>query len=281
MSNPAYEQVTKALLESIDRGTLPWRQPWKKGLGGGAMPWNTASKRTYQGVNTLVLWCAQINKGFPTTRWGTYAQWAEKGGQVRKGEKGSAILFFKPYEKKDGTKSIIARTSFVFNEAQVDIAEETAEETTVEPTKNPFAAYLSTGPSLTHGGDRACYVPSRDMVCMPVERAFETREAYLATLAHELVHSTGHASRLNRPFGASFGDHNYSEEELVAEIGAAFLCAEFGIQNTLDQSAAYLATWARKLKANPDWIAKAASQAAKAAKLIASAEMATEQLAAE
>lgn len=267
-----YELVTDKILEKLKAGVVPWKQPWKGGAAG--CPKNLVSGKDYRGANVFLL----AMQGYVSPYFVTYKQAQDKGGQVRKGEKGSPIIYWATGEKKDkpGEKYFMLRYYTVFNVGQCDNvkAPETGE---ITPTDfNPIAeceavvsAYAD-APKVTHTCTklqaRACYHPGIDAVTMPDRGTFIDAEHYYSTLFHELVHSTGHEKRLAREFGACFANHAYSFEELVAECGAAFLCGQTGIvDKTLDDSASYIASWMRKLKDEPRWMVEAASKAAKAA----------------
>lgn len=280
----AAEETTNKILAALEAGTVIWHQEW---TGGNSFPTSLSTGKRYGGSNVLVLWITALNKGYASNLWGTYKQISERGGQVRKGEKSVEIIRPITFEKEqaDGTvkKFHILRLFHVFNVDQADWAEDArlpkvAVRTPVEAIEAAealVAGYLADGPSLGHGGDRAFYRPSADHIQLPPRDAFNSAEALYSTLYHEATHSTGHSSRLERPgiaegsFGA-FGDAVYSYEELVAELGAAMLCAIAGIEQkaTLDSSAAYIAHWVKALKDDKNLIVQAASAAQKAIDLI-------------
>lgn len=265
-----YEIVTERILESLEKGTVPWRQPWASSL-----PKNLVSKKPYRGVNVFLLGAM----GFTSPYFLSYKQAAAKGGQVRKGEKATPVVFWKVIKKdgagrgdKENGKIFILRYYNVFNVTQCDGLEIPAEEgrhafSPLEECDQVVSRYEG-APALIKGGERACYIPSRDTIMVPEGDRFASTEEYYSTLFHEMTHSTGAESRLNRKGITDpirFASHDYSFEELVAECGAAFLCAHTGIVNrTLDNSVAYIASWAKKLRSEPKWIVEASSQAAKA-----------------
>jgi len=240
-------------------------------------------------VNTILLGMSALSHDYGSPWWGTYRQIQERGGQVRKGERSTMVVLWKPvtrhpdssdYQPDDQTKPgryLLARTFSVFNADQCDglrIAQ--PERPTVDPIEaceQVTARYLATGPKLTNGMGRAWYRPSRDVVGMPERSAFESAEAWHSTLFHELVHSSGHQTRLNREGvveGHRFGDESYSKEELIAEMGAAMLCGLAGVEQvTLANSAAYIASWLRVLRGDPKLVVSAAASAQRAADLIA------------
>ena len=284
MNTKVYEIVTERIVAALEKGTAPWRKPW---AGGGSVsscgPVNLASRRPYRGVNVWLLHAS----GFSSRYWVTFNQARKLKGNVRKGEKGSLVVFWKklPGKVVDGVKSrdfLMIRYSTVFNLSQCDgltdpdasLAPAVAKpEPEAIASAQAIADAMPQAPTLTHGGGRACYSPSLDVVRMPERAAFAKQPEYYSTLFHELIHATGHESRVGREFGLSFGSEKYSREELVAEMGAAFLCAEAGIvDETLDNSAAYLASWISRLKEDPTLVVKAASAAQKAAEFILARE---------
>lgn len=268
-----YQDVTDRILTLIEeQRTLPWRKPWQL-----TPPANAVSRRPYRGINALIL----SSSNFMDHRWLTFQQARELGGNVRKGEKATQVVLwqFDDESEEEGEakrRAPLVRTYSVFNASQCEnlkLAPLAEREITVEPTtasKQLLKSYVG-GPRVTHGGDQACYVPSQDRVQMPPVCSFPSEAAYFATLAHELVHSTGAANRLNREGVTSpiyFGSASYAEEELVAEIGAAFLSAEYGIPNVVDYSAAYIDGWLHALRRDNSMIVKAAAKAQRAADLI-------------
>jgi antirestriction protein ArdC len=282
-----YAEVTNRVLALLDEGTVIWHQPWRSRNAGG--PRNFASKKLYRGINVFLLGFSQAEGGYASNLWGTYKQISEKGGQVRKGEKGTKIIWWNILRKEqvvDGkpvTKSFPMLKEFVvFNIEQADwpegskrpIEPEIIASEANETAEAVVAEYLAKGPSLRHGGDRAFYRASEDRIQMPLQADFDSDDHYYSTLYHEATHSTGHSKRLARQgiaegtFG-SFGDPVYSFEELVAEMGAAMLSAIAGIdQATVTASAAYLAHWRDVLQGDNKLIVQAAAQAQKAVDLI-------------
>lgn len=276
----AYEAVTDRIIEALEAGTVPWRQPWAS-----VAQQNAITKRRYSGINVLVLALTAHERGYADTRWCTYKQAAGAGGNVRKGEKGTQVVFWNFVERK-GESDEVQRIPFlrvytVFNVEQCDGLEL---EPLVPPSEfDPIAAaeqiaagYVD-GPSVAHDASSAYYVPSLDAVHLPPVERFESADAYYGTLFHELSHSTGHASRLARKeigAGAMFGSATYSREELVAEFGAAFLCSAAGIdQSRLPQSAAYISGWLSVLKGDRKLAVIAAGQGQKAADRILGEEV--------
>jgi antirestriction protein ArdC len=286
-----YDTITDQIVAALERGAGNWTRPWTVRAGDTSpMPHNVESGNCYRGINTLILWCAAEEHGYPTHQWGTYRQWQERGGQVRKGEKSSSIIFWKSTEytkqNDDGQdethKGMIARGYAVFNAAQVDGY--TAPVRPVAPEVARIAQadafFAATDAVIRHGGIRAFYSPSSDHVQMPEYASFRSPTLYYSVLAHEATHWTGSKARCDRTFGARFGDDAYAVEELVAELGAAFLCCgpwELDSEPREDH-AQYLASWLRVLKRDSKAIFTAASKAQKAADYLISLQS-TEPLA--
>lgn len=276
-----YQTVTNQIITQLESGGLPpWVKPWRE-IGHSADPHNAVTKRPYSGVNTLLLWIAQSVNKWPTAGFLTFKQAAEAGGTVRKGEKGTHIVFVKPLTVKekleDGSeedKSItMLKSYYVFNVAQCDGLPDrlTAPRKLAEPISDPaFDAWVkATGATIHFGGSRACYSPSHDSIDMPLRVAFRSPGHYAATMLHELGHWTGHDSRLKRELHKGrFGNPEYAAEELVAELCSAFLCAELGIDGEGQQHAAYMASWLKALKDDKRFIFTAASSAQKAANFL-------------
>jgi antirestriction protein ArdC len=279
----AAAETTNKIIAALKAGTVPWHKTWKSN-GSSDLPTSLSTGRPYRGVNVFTLWLTGVAAGYTSNLWGTYKQISERGGQVRKGEKSTEIVFWKIIEKTDGEGKVkkipLLRLFHVFNIEQADwtegaklpqVAEPVEGADPIEAAEALVAEYLAHGPSLSQGGDKAFYRPATDHVQMPQFADFVSAEAWYSTLYHELTHSTGHDSRLKREgiaqgtFGA-FGDKIYSNEELVAELGAAILCAIAGIEQaaTLDNSASYLAHWVKALEGDSNLIIKAASAAQKA-----------------
>jgi len=273
MKKNVYEIITDRFLEQLKNGDVPWRRPWKM-LGDG--PMNIKTKKPYNGINILLLLMQQYPRNF----WASYKQWGSLGAHVRKGEEGTPIIFWKwIINKKTEEEFPILRYWKVFNIDQVeDLDEKYVPSKEKLPEFKPIEKAskvmlnMPNKPLIEHTGDRACYSPIEDRVRLPIAEAFETPENYYATAFHELVHSTGHSSRLNRKGITDlnmFGSHEYSKEELVAELGSSFLCAECNILNQVfDNSSAYINNWISHLEKNPKWIVSASSKAEKATNYI-------------
>jgi antirestriction protein ArdC len=273
-----YQIVTDRLLTILETGTVPWRKPWNYGREGG--PLNLVSRRHYQGINCFLLACTPYGSPY----WLTYKQAQDLGGNVRRGEKGTLVIFWKIYEKadpqaEDGKKRLpLLRYYTVFNADQCEgITTPTPEDSTWAVHDPIIAAEtvilaMPNKPNVEIGGARACYSPSLDLVRVPDLFRFDYPEDYYGTYFHELAHSTGHKSRLNREGIVDqhfFGDAVYSREELVAEMASAFLCGHTGIVNaTIQNSGAYIQSWIRTLRGDKKLAIIAAAQAQKAADYI-------------
>ncbi len=280
-----YQEVTDAIVSRLESGTVaPWHQPWKAGHVAGPVsrPLRHNGK-PYQGVNVLMLWIAAESAGHVSPYWLTYNQAREIGGHVRKGEKGTTVVyastFRKTEEKADGTtaeRSIpFLKTYTVFNACQCDdlpahylqMAEPSA--TAGDPLPAVLEFATNTGADIREGGSRAYYNPSADYVQMPPAGTFDNPESHAGTLCHELAHWTGHGARLARDFSGRFGDDKYAAEELVAELAAAFLAADLGYEpQPREDHASYLASWLRVLKADKRAIFTAASHASRSAEYL-------------
>jgi antirestriction protein ArdC len=264
-----YEDITTRIIQAIETGLdgRNWRMPWH---GAGGRPMNIASGNLYRGMNVLTLWVESQAKGYGHS-WGTFKQWQSIGARVRKGERGTPIVFWKnvPCEDNDEqTPRFILRSSVVFNAAQVD-GYTPPQQVTPAPDRIPDAeAFIAAiaGLDLRFGGDRAYYNPGRDFVQIPEFRDFKTSHGYYATLLHETAHWSGHHKRLARDFSGRFGSEAYAFEELIAELTAAFLCGDLGLSNEpRPDHAEYIAGWLRVLNRDARAIFKASSEATKAA----------------
>ena len=269
-----YEQITDRIISMLETGTVPWRKPWNVQTG---LPRNLVTKKAYRGINTFLLHAMSYESPF----WLTFRQAQELGGTVRKGEKACPVVFWRQLEVEDKESHEIEKIPMlrfysVFNTAQVDglknIPATVETPATVSTTAEEIVALMPKRPEIKHGLAKAFYSPSVDMVAMPDRARFDTEPGYFATLFHELIHATGHKTRLNRPTlteSAGFGSNPYCKEELIAEMGAAFLCGQAGIaENIIENSAAYLQNWLGQLQNDKALIVQAAAQAQKAADFI-------------
>lgn len=273
-----HQHLTDRIVAAIEAGAGKWQMPWHRGSGG-RHPVNVESGNRYRGVNVLALWVDAQVLGYSSHLWGTYRQWAGKGASVRKGQKASYVVFYKEIEvdtdedaETDAKRRLFARATPVFNADQVDGFGEVPTEVAVEEVGGVEAFVARTGAAIVHGGARACFIPKLDEIHMPQRTSFvgsatsTATEAYYSTLLHELTHWTAPAHRCDRDLTGRFGSEAYAMEELVAELGAAFLCAELGVAvDPRVDHAQYLAHWLNVLKADKRAIFTAASKAAEAA----------------
>ena len=279
-----YELVTNRILEALDRGTVPWRQPWSS-----RAPLNLSSSKHYRGVNVLLLELARMSAGYDSPVWATFKQWKSAGGSVRKGEKGTVITFWKTFTPKgedpsdpDARRIPLLRYYYVFNRAQVDgnvrMPKRTLELAALEAPA-PFEAIAHAEDILEHMPNRprmiaasdAWYAPREDTVGLPARDSFLTPAHFYATAFHELAHSTAHESRVGRPIAAVHADPvQYAREELIAEIAAAMVLGAAGVDTseTFENTAAYVDTWRRALSADPKLIIAASAGAQRAADYI-------------
>lgn len=276
-----YQEVTDRIVEALEQGVAPWTQPWAC-----VAHKNATTGKDYRGINQILLMVAAANRGYETALWLTFNQARELGGCVKKGERGTTVVFWRMLEKEvegsDKPRRIpFARAYTVFNVAQ----------TTVEPSKyakhltgssierhaDADAAIVATGATIKHGGLSACYIPSSDEIHMPAASSFESAAAYYATVLHELTHWTGNKARCDRDMSHRFGEDGYAAEELVAELGSAFLCARFGIVGKV-QHPEYIGFWLKVLKGDKRAIFAAASAATKAADFVLGAAETVEEV---
>jgi len=287
-----YARVTQQIIAAIETGaaTGSFRMPWHNWGEQPLRPINATTGRAYRGINTLLLWAAAEAGAYLSGRWATYRQWSETGAQVRKGEKSTFIIFWKnstttgPAADIDDADTataygrFVARAFHVFNEDQVDGAPARAQQIeTGDQAVTAAAEFICrTGIQIRHGGDQACYIPSIDQVWLPQPAQFRDTEGYYSTLAHEAIHWTGAKHRLDRGFGDRFGDEAYAVEELVAELGAAFLAADLHLRpEPRPDHARYIASWLKVLKNDPRAILSAAAKAQQAVDYLAQFSLAS------
>jgi antirestriction protein ArdC len=302
-----YEMVQERILDALDQGTIPWRKPWKGGDG----PANLKSKKRYRGINVFLLGYQALAKGYSSRYWVTFPQakaLAEKQnpeplevrtlkdgsevkhfGGVRKGEKSTVVVFWKFLDKKKDGKVVkdektgkpikipLIRYYRVFNIEQCDgitDPDSLKDPVEFEPIDRCVQVVdnMPKRPKISHGGDVACYAPHADSVRMPKPESFDSPEHYYSTTFHELSHSTGHKSRLNRDGIENFngfGTHEYSKEELIAEMSAAMLCGVCNIEGAvLDNAASYIDHWRKKISEDKRLVVTAAGAAQRAADFI-------------
>ncbi len=271
-----YQEVTNRIVAALEAGAPPWRRPWNPDIAAPTGPLNAVSGHRYRGINVLLLGSHPLAWETGDPRFCSYKQAADKGWQVRKGEKASTVLFFKRLEvptdskastdDEDATKTVAMLRSYpVFHASQIDGIPPYVPPTTEEaPWRRPEAADIilkNSGVSVRTGGDRAFYSPSTDHVQLPPDAAFSNREAWATTALHELGHATGHPSRLDRDLRNRFGSAAYAMEELRAELASAFMAAELGIPSELSGHASYVESWLSVLKQDKREILRAAADA--------------------
>jgi antirestriction protein ArdC len=284
MDNRQYQAVTDAIVRQLEAGTKPWSPRWNSGI---VRPLRINGV-PYKGVNTLALWSAAQRRGFVSPYWVTYKGALALGGQVKKGAKSETAYFVTTYDKKTGEKDEHGNDETerrgVFKSYAVFNCDETEnlpphvykpfEKRSLDPTQRiPDAdAYLANvGIKTTEGGGRACYIPSLDEIHLPPFADFTDAPAFYGTAAHEVVHGTGHKTRLDRDLKGFFGDPDYAFEELIAELGAAYIAADLAIEaEPRDDHSQYLASWLKCLKENNRAIFRAAAFAERAAEYVAS-----------
>lgn len=284
-ANSIYEQVTARIVSALENGVIPWQKPWRAVDG----PVNAVSKREYRGINVLILNLTAIERGYASTGWITYSAAREHGGHVRQGEKATSVVWWDKRPKhrhdldRDDTRTqfapdpsdyvFFARTCSVFCLDQCDGLELLRRDLAgVQAACEPLPAcqrvIAESGVHVRHGGSEAFYSPLTDSITLPAADHFKSLDGYYATAFHELMHATGAPHRLHRDFGKRFGDDQYAIEELVAELGAAFLSSMCGIEH-LTQAASYIESWLSVLKQDTRAIFTAARSATVAADYLA------------
>ena len=283
-SRPLHERITATIIADLERGVRPWTKPWSDDRSPGALSRPLRSTgEPYRGINVLLLWAEAVARCYRDPTWMTFRQALALGGHVRKGEHGATVVYAgrvgegraddDAQTPEDRRRPWFLKAYTVFNLAQIEGLPEpfhAAREAADRPPLDPIGAaeryFAATGAEVRHGGGQPFYLPSRDYVRMPPLDAFEDAQAYYATRAHETVHWTGHPKRLARAFGsARFGDDGYAMEELVAELGAAFVCADLALALTpRTEHADYIGHWLKVLRNDPRAIFTAASHAQKA-----------------
>ncbi len=274
-----YTRITADIVAQLERGVRPWHQPWAHGHPAGPISRPLRSTgEPYRGINVVVLWLTTFEKGYSAPLWLTFQQAKQLGGSVKKGEKGTTVVYANTFEKtktdaasgEETTERIpFLKAYTVLNDEQTDglTGHFYATRSEAERLAHADAFFTNTHADTRHGGGKAFYSPSGDFIQLPPFESFHTHESYYATHAHESVHWTKHENRLNRSFDSKrFGDDGYAVEELVAEMGAAFLCADLGITpEVMPEHAEYLAAWLTVLKQDAKAVFTAAAHAERAA----------------
>ena len=282
MKADVYEQITASIVAELEKGVQPWFKPWNAEHAAGRITRPLrANGVPYRGINVLMLWAVAVERGYAAPLWLTYKQAQELGGQVRKGEKGSMVVYANTItrsetDEKSGEEIERAipfmKGYTVFNAEQVDglpahfYTMATPALSTLERIEAADRFFAVLGADIRHGGNQAYYMQGQDRVQMPPFETFQDQISYYATLSHELTHWTKHPKRLDRDFGRkSWGDAGYAMEELVAELGAAFLAADLGLEAApRPDHAAYIASWLKVLKEDKRAIFSAAAHAQRA-----------------
>lgn len=267
-----FEQITSDIITAIEQGADRYEMPWHRaGLG---LPGNALTGEHYRGTNIIALWAVATGKAYASDRWATYRQWERLGAQVRKGQRGTTIVFWKMAGAKDrldaddegpGFRRFIARAARVFNADQVDNDPAPRAVQRLDPAARIASAqaFFDDVPAvINYGGDRAFYDPRLDTITLPDFTAFRSSSGFYSVLAHELTHWTGPKHRLDRDLSGRFGSSAYALEELTAELGAAFLCGHLGAGTEPRRDhAPYIASWLEALRADPRVLVAVASQA--------------------
>ena len=277
-----YTRITNQIVAALEAGVKPWTQPWNAAHAAGAVSRPLRyNGQPYSGINVLTLWASAMERQFAAPIWMTFKQALELGGHVRKGEKGSPVVYANTIVRteegdngRDEERAIpFLKAYSVFNIEQIDDLPShyyARTESTVNPDSRIASAeafFAATGADIRHGGNSAFYIPSADFIQMPRFESFRDAHGFYSTLCHEACHWTRHEKRLDRDLGRKrFGDEGYAREELVAELGAAFLCADLGLRlEDREDHASYIASWLKVLKDDRRAIFSAAAHAQRAA----------------
>lgn len=281
MKTTIYETITQQIVAAIEEGAELYKMPWHRSRGDITNPRNVSTSRSYRGLNIITLWMIAEAKHYASGTWATYQQWAEKGAQVRKGEKAASVFFWKNLNEKgeageaaeeDNRAKFVARAYSVFNADQVDgyeapVAPALSESERIEAAEKFFAAIPA---EIMHDEGTPCFMPAADLVQMVPFQKFKTPTGYYSVLAHELTHWSGAKARLDRDLSGRFGSEAYAVEELVAELGAAFIAGKLGLESDPRRDhAPYIASWLKVLKNDSRAVFTAASKAQAAADYLA------------
>ncbi|EKN6252895.1 TPA: DUF1738 domain-containing protein [Yersinia enterocolitica] len=266
-----YQTVTDNIISALEAGVKPWSCPWQRVPGMSGLPSNYTTGIAYSGMNIMLLWSSASEQGFNDSRWMTYKQAQAEGGQVRKGEYGTTAIFYATLEKESEDGEIVQipmlKTFTVFNVQQIDglplTTETISPDATFDPLPEAENLIRKSGANIIEKGQNAFFQPSTDEVWLPGRHLFSDAANFYATGLHELVHWSGGKKRLNREMKGKFGSADYAEEELVAELGSAFLMADLGIVGEV-QHESYIASWLQALKNDKRYVFKAVSAASKA-----------------
>lgn len=281
-----YSRITNQIIQALEQGVKPWTQPWNAAHGAGHVSRPLRhNNQPYAGINVLTLWASAMTAHYSAPIWMTFKQAVELGGHVRKGERGSPVVYADTMHRSEADETTgrdterhipFLKAYTVFNVEQIEglpthyhapaIAKLNPDQRIAEAE----VFFASTRADIRHGGDSAYYNPAQDYIQMPSFEAFCDAQSYYATLAHEATHWTRHTTRLNRDFGRKrFGDCGYAREELVAELGAAFLCADLGVRlDDRADHAAYIGHWLAVLQEDKRAVFAAAAHAQRAVDLL-------------
>ncbi|EAT8561808.1 DUF1738 domain-containing protein [Salmonella enterica] len=268
-----YQTVTESIIEALESGVKPWVCPWKRNGTLSGIPSNFATTTAYSGMNIMLLWCSAAKQGFNDSRWLTYKQAQALGAKVRKGVRGTTAIFYKTLEKEneqgEPEQIPMLKTFTVFNVEQIDGLTLNSEEGITQPVPefDPLpqveALFQRSGAKITERGQQAFFTPVTDEIYLPERHLFTDAANFYATGLHELTHWSGGKKRLNREMKGKFGSEDYAFEELIAELGSAFLMADLGVSGDV-QHESYIASWLKALKNDKRYVFRAASAASKA-----------------
>lgn len=266
-----YQEVTDRVIAALEKGRKPWENPWDKELAAMTAPFNAVTGKRYRGINTVVMSLDERVWSTGDPRWCSYRQAAEKGWQVRKGQKATTVFFYRKVTKKGESENDEDSTFFVlksypvFHASQIDgISAYEPPSVADAPWRTPDSALLileNSGAEIRTGGDRAYYSLTHDHIQMPHLSTFRSPEAWAATVLHELGHWTGHQSRLDRNLAGKGDRISYAREELRAELASVFICSELGIPSHLENHASYLGSWLQALQGDKKEIFRASADA--------------------
>jgi antirestriction protein ArdC len=275
--NDLHQRITQQIIQAIEAGAGDYRMPWNTSGSSASLPQNPVGKYEYHGINVLSLWASQQLRVFTTGRWATYRQWLSIGAQVRKGESGSPTVFYQPIIGDDdrenssdsasaqsrSVRPFVLKMATVFNADQVDGFHPEHVAPPADQRQDMAEQVIKKSKArILWGGEKACYLPTRDEIHLPNPEEFVSSEAYYGVAFHELIHWTGHESRCARDLSGRFGSAAYAMEELVGELGAAFLAAEVGIsQKPRHDHAQYIGSWLELLRDDSRAIFIAAARA--------------------
>ena len=274
MKTDIYETVTNRIIENLEKGCIPWIKPWHTE---NTLDKNIKTGNEYNGINRVILGMS----GYQSNIWGSFKQWKDLGANVKLHEKGTAIVFYKPVSgvkvTSEGDEIIynsVFTTSYIFNAEQVEGIEIKPRDIEDKPFLNNVDIdnmVSNTGASIRHSGNSAYYRPSEDYINMPIKSDFKDEAGYYATLLHELTHWSGAKHRLDRTKGKRFGDTAYAFEELIAELGSAFLCEKYAVKGDIRHEG-YIQSWLQALKNDNKMIFKASAYAQKSTDYIVNFE---------